>query len=103
MLLNTHSLSHLLPSGRTLSILAITLVLTVNSLPHPAVREGSGGIIRPRQEIKLDTLSHAIHISTELHTTSSHNAPNATPVNSVFCFLTVPPQLCQLLYISRML
>ena len=100
---NNDSLSYLLSKGRMLHTLAITLVLAVSSLPQPVIQEGSGGNIRPKQEIKVDTLSHEIHTSTELHTTSSHNAPNATPINSVFCFLTVPPQLCQLLYISRML
>ena len=86
-----------------LPILAIIMVLTVNSQPHPVALEGPGGIARPRQEIKLDILSHTIHTSTELHTTSHHNAPDAAPINNVLCFLTVPPQLCRLLYISRML
>ena len=115
MLPNSHSLSYLLSKGRMLHTLAITLVLAVSSLPQPVIQEGSGGNIRPEQEIKVDTLSHEIHISTELHTSPSHDAPSATPVTSVFCFLTVPlfdtislltglpPRPCQVLYKSRIL
>ena len=115
MLPNTHSLSHLLSKGRMLHTMAIVLVLAVSSLPLPVHQEGSGGSVLPKQEIKIDILSHKIHTSTELHTSSNHNAPSATPITSVFCFLTVPlidtislltglpPQPCQVLYKSRIL
>ena len=115
MLPNTPSLSYLLSKGRMLHTMAIVLVLAVSSRPLPIHQEGSGGSVLPKQEIKIDILSHKIHTSTELHTSSNHDAPSATPITSVFCFLTVPlidtislltglpPQPCQVLYKSRIL
>ena len=115
MLPNSSSLSHLPSKGRMLHTIVIALVLVSNSKLLPIRQEDSGMNNLPKQEIKIDTLSHKIHTSTELLTPSNHDVPSATPITNIFCFLTVPlidtvsliaglaPQPCQVLYNSRIL
>ena len=115
MLSNSPSLNYLPSKGRMLHTMAIALVLVSSSQPLPIRQEDSGMNNLPKQEIKIDTLSHKIHTSTELHTPSNHGVRGATPISDIFCFLTVPvtdivsliaglaPQPCQVLYNSRAL
>ena len=98
-----------------LHTVVIALMLASNSMSLPTLQEDPGINNLPKQEIKVDTLSHKIHTSTELHTPSNHGVRGATPISDIFCFLTVPvtdivsliaglaPQPCQVLYNSRAL
>ena len=115
MLSNSPSLNYLPSKGRMLHTMAMALVLVSSSQPLPIRQEDSGMNNLPKQGIKIDTLSHKIHTSTELLTPSNHDVPSATPITNIFCFLTVPlidtvsliaglaPQPCQVLYNSRIL
>ena len=90
-------------------------MLASNSMPLPTLQEDPGVNNLPKQEIKVDTLTHKIHTSKELLTPSNHGVRGATPISDIFCFLTVPvtdivsliaglaPQPCQVLYNSRTL
>ena len=112
---NNDSRDHPLTKSRMFHTLAITLMLSVSSLPQPVTQKAPGGNLHSEQDIMIDTLSHEIHISNELHTSPSHDAPSTTSATGVFCFLTVPlldtislltglpPRPCQVLYKGRTL